>query len=80
MNIIVYTKRGCGWCSEVVDFLQEKQINFEEREVLSNKGYFDEMVQKSGQTKSPTLDINGTILADSDRAAVEAFMHTQGVV
>ena len=39
-------------------------------EMLLHKAYFDELVAKSGQTKTPTLDIDGEILADSDREAV----------
>ena len=77
MNIIAYTKRGCGWCREVVSYLNENNIAFEEREVTGNKAYFDEMVAKSGQSKAPTLDIDGHILADSDKAQVEAYLKSK---
>ena len=70
MNIILYTKRGCPWCKGVLDLFAEKGVKYEEREVLSNKAFFDELVAKSGQTKTPTLDIDAEILADSDREAV----------
>jgi len=70
MTIILYTKRGCPWCKDVLDLFAEKGVKYEEREVLGNKTYFDELVAKSGQTKTPTLDIDGEILADSDREAV----------
>ncbi len=74
MNIILYTKRGCPWCNDVIDYLQREHIPFEEREVLSNEAYFKEMVAKSGQTKAPTLDIDGVILKDSDVDQVRAHL------
>jgi len=80
MKLIVYTKMGCPWCISVVDFLTEKNIEFEEREVRGNKAYFDEMIQKSGQTKAPTLDLDGAILADTDREAVEQWLREKKVL
>ena len=80
MNIIVYTKKGCPWCDDVRSFLQEKGIVFEEREVLSNKKYFDELVSKSGQTLTPTLDIDSEILADSDVEAVRVYLQNKNVL
>ena len=80
MNLIVYTKSGCPWCRAVLDFLKDKKVPFEEREVRGNKAYFEEMVAKSGQEKAPTLDLNGTILADTDSEAVEVFLKRHGVM
>lgn len=74
MNIIIYTKTGCPWCADVLKLLKENNISFEEREVLRNKKYFEELVAKSGQTKTPTLDIDGRILADSDKDQVAEFL------
>jgi glutaredoxin 3 len=75
MKIILYTKNGCPWCRGVLDLFKEKGIEYEEREVLGNKVYYDELVAKSGQTKTPTLDIDGYILADSDREQVVTTLH-----
>ena len=80
MTLIVYTKLGCPWCREVVAFLKEESVSFEEREVRGNKEWFDEMVKKSGQEKTPTLDLDGEILADTDREAVEKWLKEKGVI
>lgn len=74
MNIILYTKTGCPWCQGVLDLFAEKQVKFEEREVTGNKAYFDELVAKSGQTKTPTMDLDGEITADSDKDAIAAVL------
>lgn len=72
-NIIIYTKTGCPWCREALDFLNKNSIKYEEREVLGNKKYFDELVEKSKQSKTPTLDIEGYILADTDASQIEQY-------
>jgi glutaredoxin 3 len=79
MNIILYTKKGCPWCNDVRDLLNEKKVQYEEREVLSSKKFFDEMISKSGQSKAPTLDIDGVILGDSDKDQVAKYLKERGV-
>lgn len=79
MNIILYTKTGCPWCAGVLELLREKGVEFEEREVRGSKEFFDELAQKSGQSKTPTLDIDGFILADSDKDQVAAYLKEKGV-
>jgi glutaredoxin len=74
MHLILYTKDGCPWCRDVLAFLRKKNVAFEKREVLGNRSYFDELVQKSGQTKTPTLDLDGAILADAGVAEVEPWL------
>ncbi len=78
--MIVYVKTGCPWCAGVLELLHEKKVSFEERNVTENKAFFDEMVKKSGQTKAPTLDIDGVILADSDKDQVEKYLREKGII
>jgi glutaredoxin 3 len=61
---ILYTKRGCPWCDEAVEFLDGHGIGYKLREVSADANALAEMRQKSGQTKAPTLDWRGKILAD----------------
>ncbi len=80
MNIILYTKTGCPWCKEVIEFLNEKNVPYEERNVRENPEFFKEMIAKSHQEKAPTLDIDGEILADSDKEAVEEYLKSKAVI
>jgi len=66
MSLIIYTKTGCPWCIAVTDFLVKEGITFEERNVTEHPEYFTEMEQKSGQTKAPTIELNGVVYGDSD--------------
>ena len=80
MKIIIYTKTGCPWAIEVIDLLRDKNIPFEERDIYKNPAWGEEVIAKSGQSKSPTLDIDGYILADSDAEQVEAYLKSKGVL
>lgn len=80
MGLILYSKLGCPWCREVLAFLKEKKVPFEEREVRGNLEYLNELVKKSGQQKTPTLDLDGEILADADRESVERFLREEKVI
>jgi monothiol glutaredoxin len=72
MKIILYRKSGCPWAAAVMGFLKELAVPFEVRNVSVNDQYAREVEQKSGKNKSPTLDIDGKILAD---ASVEDVAH-----
>lgn len=80
MKIIVYTKTGCPWCNDALAFLRSNNIPFEEREVLSNPIFFDELQQKSKQTKTPTFDIDGDIMPDSDVDQLRDYLVEKKVI
>lgn len=77
---ILYIKTGCPWCVEVIDFMQRHAIAFELRNVTSNPDHMAEMVRKSGQTKAPTLDWHGEILADFGVDELRPFLRSRGIL
>ncbi|MES2224261.1 MAG: glutaredoxin domain-containing protein [Patescibacteria group bacterium] len=77
MNIIFYSKTGCPWGDEVRNLLTSKNIAFEEREMNSHPEFKEECISKSGQSKCPTLDIDGFILADTDAKSVEEYLNSK---
>ncbi|MEK7066817.1 MAG: glutaredoxin family protein [Patescibacteria group bacterium] len=80
MRIILYTKTGCGWCDDVRDLLDEKNIKFEEKNIFEKPEYFEELIQKSKQTLTPTFDIDGKIIVDTDAEAVEAYLKSRNII
>ncbi len=76
---ILYVKPGCPWCHEAVEFLSEHGISYRERDVIADREAMREMEQKSGQTKAPTLDWHGKILADFGVDELVPFLRTQNV-
>ncbi len=78
MSIIVYTKTGCAWSTRVMDYLKARNIPFEERNITMDLEYKKEIEEKSGRSKTPTVDIDGAIIPDAgveDVAMVLAKTH-----
>lgn len=65
MNIAIYKKTGCPWAAAVAAFLKAQDIPFEERDITQNPDFKREVEEKSGQSKSPTLIIDGEVLPDA---------------
>ena len=80
MSIVIYTKTGCPWCRDALAFLRDNKIAFEEREVLKSPEFFEELQKKSGQSKTPTFDIDGDILPDSDAGQIKEYLTKKGVL
>ena len=52
---------------------------YEDRDVINNPSIYAEMVQKSGQSLSPCVEVNGHMLADVSGDKVEAYLLKAGV-
>ena len=63
-KIIAYMKPSCGWSNGVRAVLKKYNLAYEDRDIINNPEYYQEMVTKSGQPLQPTLDIDGKIVAD----------------
>jgi glutaredoxin len=76
---ILYIKPGCPWCDEVVDFLHRKRIEIQQVIVSGNPEAMREMVALSGQTKAPTMDWHGEVLADFGVDELIPFLKERGM-
>lgn len=76
---ILYVKPGCPWCTEAVEFLDGRGVGYRLKDVTRDPAAFAEMQKKSGQTKAPTLDWNGKILADFGADELVPFLQAQNV-
>jgi glutaredoxin len=75
LNMVVYVKPGCFWCSDAISWLQSRGIAHTAVDVFADRSAFDRMKQISGQTKAPTLEMpDGEVLADFDVAELERFL------
>ena len=72
-KVRLFVKPFCGWCHEAKDWLEERGIAYEELDVTSNRAAWREMVQLSGQTLAPVIDVDGEVLADFDTGQLEKF-------
>ena len=72
-KIRLFVKPYCGWCHEAKDWLDGRGIAYEELDVISSRAAYKEMVDLSGQTLAPVIDVDGEILADFDTGQLEKF-------
>jgi monothiol glutaredoxin len=79
-TITAYLKPWCGWSAGVRAVFKKYDLSFQEKDIINHPENFDEMVQKTGQTKQPTVEINGQILADVSGEEVEAWMLRNRIV
>ncbi len=76
---IVYVKTGCPWCEEVLDYLDDQNIDYDKVVVSDDPEAMDEMVELSGQSKAPTMDWDGDILADFGVDELVPFLRSKGL-
>ena len=72
-RVRLFIKPYCGWCDEAMDWLDERGIQYEKLDVISDAKARKEMAQLSGQTLAPVIDVEGEILADFDTDQLETF-------
>ncbi len=80
MTPILYVKTGCPWCDEVTDYLDAKKIVYRQVVVSGNREAMQAMIDLSGQSKAPTLDWDGEVLADFGVDELVPFLKARGAV
>jgi glutaredoxin len=63
-RVRLFIKPYCGWCHKAERWLDERGIDYESIDVISDEAAYDEMIQLSGQELAPVIDVDGEILAD----------------
>ncbi|MFN0067964.1 MAG: glutaredoxin family protein [Limisphaerales bacterium] len=68
-----FVKSGCGWCDEARDWLDARGLKYAELNVSRSRTLFDEMIELSGQTRAPVIEVEGRVLADFGADELEAW-------
>jgi glutaredoxin 3 len=72
-NVRLFIKPYCGWCSEAQEWLVDRGIAHETLDVISDPVARKEMIELSGQTLAPVIEVDGEILADFDTDQLAVF-------
>lgn len=73
MSIRLFIKPGCPWCDEAIDWLEDHNVKYEMLDVISDREARAEMHELTGQSKAPSIDVDGHILADFGADELEAW-------
>ncbi|MCE9587429.1 MAG: glutaredoxin family protein [Verrucomicrobia bacterium] len=71
----LYIKGGCPWCVMAETWLDQRGVDYEAIDVLSDATAFAEMKKISGQSKAPVLvTAEGRILSDFGPEELPGFL------
>jgi len=77
-SIRLFIKPGCPWCDEAIDWLEARKIDYETLDVVSDREARTEMLELTGQTKAPSIDVDGEVLADFGADELEVWWKKNG--
>lgn len=75
MKIKVYSTPSCMWCSFLKQYLESKDITYEDVDVSKDRLAALEMIRKSGQRGVPVIDIDGNIIVGFDRYTLDQMIN-----
>ena len=78
MSIRLFIKPGCPWCDEAIEWLDAKGVSYEKLDVIRNADARDEMLELTGQTKAPSIEVDDEVLADFGADELEAWWANKG--
>jgi glutaredoxin len=65
-DVVVYTTSWCGWCRKTLAFLDENGIDYENRDIEADDDWRRELLEKTGGTSIPMVEIDGQIVRGFD--------------
>jgi len=75
----LYIKLGCPWCDEVLEYFEAHRLPYKKIVVSGDPVAMHEMKELSGQTKAPTMDWDGEVLADFGEDELVPFLKAKGL-
>lgn len=76
-QVKLFVKPYCGWCRQAIRWLRARGIAYETLDVEADRDAMLEMIEKSGQTLAPVIEVDGAILADFDTDELAKFWAEQ---
>jgi len=73
-KVIVYSTQTCPFCHTAKDFLKANNIEFTDIDVGADQEGLKVMLEKSGQSGVPVIDIDGKIIIGFDEAALKEIL------
>jgi glutaredoxin len=77
-RVRLFVKPWCGWCDEVIDWLDARGIGYQKLDVTADRAAMQDMKALSGQTSAPTIKVDGEVLADFGADELADWWREQG--
>lgn len=77
-TVIVYSTPTCPHCNVAKTYLTEKGVKYVDYDVSSDREKAKEMVQKTGQTGVPVIEIDDIVIVGFDRPKIDEALSGTG--
>lgn len=74
-KVTIYTTPTCVYCKMTKSFFKENNVQYEEKDVSTDRAAADEMIKKSNQMSVPIIDIDGKILVGFDKEGLSRLLN-----
>lgn len=72
-NVVVYTSSTCPYCTLAKDYLTEKGVGYEERNISTSREAREELMAK-GHTGVPVIVIDNEEIVGFDKAKIDTLL------
>ncbi|MFC1708923.1 glutaredoxin family protein [Candidatus Omnitrophota bacterium] len=74
-EVKVYSTPTCPYCIKLKEYLKQKNIEFQNIDVSSDKSSLDEMVKSTGQMGVPVVSIDGNTVVGFDKEKIDSALN-----
>ncbi len=67
----IYSTSTCPYCEMAKEYLKERNVQYEERDVSSDEAAQKEMIAKSKQMGVPVIEIDGKIIVGFNQEEID---------
>ena len=73
-EVVVYTTSWCGWCKKTRAWLDQKGVDYENRDVEASATWAEEMHELTGSGGVPVIVIDGEVIKGFNQARMEQLL------
>lgn len=73
-DVTVYTAPWCGWCRKTLAFLDERGVDYVNKDIDADEGHAEELREKSGGSAIPFVEIGDTQIRGFDPGAMASLL------
>tara|TARA_Y200000002_G_scaffold379211_1_gene388044 strand:- start:294 stop:560 length:267 start_codon:yes stop_codon:yes gene_type:complete len=71
---ILFVKQGCPWCIDALQYFEKRKLKLDIIDVRMDPSRMNDLIDASGQSKTPTLQNGNFVVADFDISEFEQSM------
>lgn len=73
-DVTVYTAPWCGWCRKTLAFLDQRGVDYVNKDIEDDADYAQELREKTGGTAIPLVEIDGNAIRGFDPGRMTALL------